>query len=84
MARKITRQRKEIAQQRAIRQAAANVAQAASRASAPAAPPATSSPTRPIDITGDEYQTVRADLRRIAIFAIGIIAVLIALSFVIR
>lgn len=79
---KKTRHRKEIAQQRAIQQAAANVALATSRPSAPAAAPGTlPSASAPV---ADEYQYVRADLRRIAILAISIIAILVALSFVIR
>ena len=84
MARKTTRQRKEIAQQRAIQQAAANVAQAASRPSAPAAAASISSNARPAEDAGDVYPYVRADLRRIAILAIGMIAILVALSLVIR
>jgi hypothetical protein len=79
---KKTRHRKEIAQQRAIQQAAANVALATSRPSAPAPTPG-SAPGASVPAV-DEYQHVRADLRRIAILAIAIVAVLIALSFVIR
>jgi hypothetical protein len=82
MAKKTTRHRKEIAQQRAIQQAAANVALATSR---PSAPTATPGPLPGASVpAADEYQHVRADLRRIAILAISIVAILVALSFVIR
>jgi len=84
MAKKTTRRRKELAQQRAIQQAAANVSLATARPDAPAAAPAASSPAQSIVNTSDEYKHVRSDLRRIAILAISIIAVLVALSFVIR
>jgi len=84
MAKKTTRQRKEIAQQRAIQQAAANVALSAARAGAPVTALDAPAAARRIIDTGDEYKHVRSDLRRIAVLAIGIIAVLIALSFVIR
>ena len=83
MAKKTTRQRKEIAQQRAIQQAAANVATTmladAPAASTPAAP---SRVVRAADFT-EEYTQIRADLRRIAILAIAITAALIVISFVI-
>ncbi len=83
MAKKTTRQRKEIAQQRAIQQAAANVA-TTMLADAPAAltPAAPSRVVRAADFT-EEYTQIRADLRRIAILAIAITAVLIVISFVI-
>jgi len=84
MAKKTTRQRKELAQQRAIQQAAANVSLATARSDAPAAAPTASSPAQSIVNTSDEYKHVRSDLRRIAILAISIIAILVALSFVIR
>jgi len=84
MAKKTTRQRKELAQQRAIQQAAANVSLAMARSDAPAAAPTASSPAQSIVNTSDEYKHVRSDLRRIAILAISIIAILVALSFVIR
>ena len=84
MAKKTTRQRKELAQQRAIQQAAANVSLAMARSDASAAAPTASSPAQSIVNTSDEYKHVRSDLRRIAILAISIIAILVALSFVIR
>lgn len=84
MAKKTTRQRKEISQQRAIQQAAANVALAAARADTPPGVASTPATPRPIVDAGDEYQHVRSDLRRIAILAISIIAILVALSFVIQ
>ena len=90
MAKKTTRQRKELAQQRAIRQAATNVAQAVSvsRVEAPsaAAPARAATPTpaaRGIDVH-EEYQHIRSELKRIAILAIGITATLIVLSFILR
>ncbi len=84
MAKKTTRQRKEISQQRAIQQAAANVALTAARAAAPPAATSTPAPARPIADADDEYPHVRSDLRRIAILAITIVAILVALSFVIQ
>jgi hypothetical protein len=90
MAKKTTRQRKEITQQRAIQQAAANVAQAvsASRVEAPSAAAtaraATPTPTaRGVDVH-EEYQHIRSELKRIAILAMGITATLIVLSFILR
>ena len=85
MAKKTTRKRKQIAQQRAIEQAAANVSMATARPSAPApkATPETAAARVSVDLS-DEYKYVRTDLRRIAILATSIVAVLVALSFVIR
>jgi hypothetical protein len=74
---KKTRRQKEAAQQRAIRQATANVTMAATAA------PAAAAPSRPTADLREEYKHVRADLRRIVMLATGIIAVLVALSFVI-
>jgi len=66
-----------------MQQAAANVsagiAQPAAPGSTPA--PAAAAPTG-VDV-GEGYAYVRSDLRRIAILAIGLVAVLVALSFVI-
>ena len=88
MAKKMTRQRKQLARDRAIQQAAANVALTAARVDAPAAgavpetPAIQSRAPRGVDFS-EEYSRVRSDLRRIALLAASIIAVLIVLSFVI-
>jgi len=84
MAKKTTRQRKELSQQRAIQQAAANIALSAARADTPPAEIGAPATVRRIVDVGDEYQHVRGDLRRIAILALSIIAILVALSFVIQ
>ncbi|HLF26758.1 MAG TPA: hypothetical protein VJG32_10500 [Anaerolineae bacterium] len=84
MAKKTTRQRKELAQQRAIQQAAANVSLTGVRPSMPTAAPLISSSNQALLERQEEHQRARADLRRIAMLAIGITAVLIALSFVIH
>jgi len=87
MAKKTTRQRKELAQQRAIQQAAANVAMGSARIETPAAQPAAAvtpaSPARAARVaeTGEEYKYVSSDLKRIALLALSITAVLIVLSF---
>jgi len=80
---KKTRRRKEIAQQRAIRQAAANVATATTRPSASASAISPAAPAGSTVDLSEEYRYVRADLRRIAILATSIIAILVVLSFVI-
>ena len=88
MAKKMTRERKQIARDRAIQQAAANVALTAARVDASAAEAAPDTPAvqarapRGVDF-GEEYSRVRSDLRRIALLAASIIAVLIVLSFLI-
>lgn len=85
MAKKTTRRRKQAAQQRAIQQAAANVSMATVRPSAPAAATQTQSAAARASVDlSEEFKYVRADLRRIAILASSIIAVLVALSFIIR
>jgi hypothetical protein len=89
MAKKTTRARKQLAQQRAIQQAAANVALSAFRPDAPAvapessgAPVAQARADRLAEFT-EEYHRVRSDLKRIGLLAGSITAVLIALSFLI-
>ena len=88
MAKKMTRQRKQLARDRAIQQAAANVALTATRADTPAAGAASETPSvqprapRGIDFS-QEYSRARSDLRRIALLAACIIVVLVFLSFVI-
>ncbi len=84
MAKKTTRQRKELAQQRAVQQAVANVSQMTARPVAPTATPSAAPPARATASQSDDYPYVRAELRRIAVLAVGIVAVLIALSFIIR
>ena len=86
MAKKTTKQRKAITQQRAIQQAAANVNMTAVGVSAPVAAPQASATTRqPLQIADEhEYAFVRADLKRILILATALIVVLIALSLVIK
>ena len=84
MAKKTTRRRKELAQQRAIQQAVANTATAAaSQSSASRAPAAAAATGQPAADYTAEYARVRTDLKHIAIIAASIIAVLIALSFVV-
>jgi len=80
---KKTRRRKEAAQQRAIRQAAANVATAAAPRPGAKAPATSAAPAGSIVDLSEEYQYVRSDLRRIAILATSIIAILVVLSLVI-
>ena len=84
MAKKTTRQRKQITQQRAVQQAIANTARVTA-VEAPAAEPSTPQPkaARTYDTT-EEYRHIRGELRRIALLAGGIIVTLIILSFVIR
>jgi len=89
MAKKTTRARKQLAQQRAIQQAVANVALSAIRPDAPAiAPNASGAPIaqaradRLAEFT-EEYARVRSDLKRIGLLAGSIVAILIALSFLI-
>ena len=88
MAKKTTRERKQLARDRAIQQAAANVAMTAVRVDAAAEPAALETPATPVrgvraaDFT-EEYNRVRSDLRRIAVLAVSIVAVLIVLSFII-
>ncbi|HEY4688551.1 MAG TPA: hypothetical protein VIK33_04515 [Anaerolineae bacterium] len=84
MAKKTTRQRKALAQQRAVQQAVANVSMVTSRPSAPMPAPSTPKLAQPAHDFSAEYARVRTDLRRIAILAISIVAILVALSFVIR
>jgi hypothetical protein len=87
MAKKTTRQRKELAHQRAIQQAVANAGMPAARADAPVAAPAPVSSPAAIKArteTIEEHAYVRSDLRRIFILAAGITTVLIALSFLIQ
>jgi len=82
VAKKTTRQRKELSRQRAVQQAAANVSAAtAPSATAPTAPAPPVSAQVSVE-SGGEYAHVYSDLRRIAILAGGIIAVLVVLSFV--
>jgi len=91
MAKKTTRQRKELSRQRAVQQAAANVtagiAQPASPASTPTPTPAVRTGVDPSAAlragVGEEYAYVRSDLRRIAILAAAIVALLVVLSLVI-
>ena len=82
MAKKTTRQRKEIAAQRGVQQAVANVSMAAARPSAPAAAPIPSTQAKPAVDYAAQYAYVRSDLRRIALLAVAIVAVLVVLSFV--
>jgi hypothetical protein len=84
MAKKTTRQRKEIAQQRAIQQAIANAGLASTRAEMPAATAPAAPAVRQAAGDVDEFRYVRGDLRRIFILAASIITVLVALSFVIQ
>ena len=99
MAKKTTRQRKELSRQRAVQQAAANVTagivQPASPApsmsdaegSTPTLAPAVRTGVDPSAAlragVGEEYAYVRSDLRRIAILAAAIVALLVVLSLVI-
>lgn len=90
MAKKTTRQRKELSRQRAVQQAAANVtagiAQPTSLASTPTPVPAVRTGVDPSAAlragVGEEYAYVRSDLRRIAILAAAIVALLVVLSLV--
>ena len=88
MAKKMTRERKQLARDRAIQQAAANVGLTAARVepsaaeTAPEAPAVQARAPRGIDFS-QEYSRARSDLRRIALLAAGIIVVLVFLSFVI-
>jgi hypothetical protein len=83
MAKKTARQRKEIAQQRAIQQAVANVSTATARPDAPAAAPIAPI-ARSVEKTSDEFTYVRSDLRRIGFLALGIVSILVVLSFFIH
>lgn len=84
MAKKTTRQRKEIAQQRAIQQAIANSSLAAARVETPAPVQPGAAAARQTAIDADEFRYVRSDLRRIFILAASIIAVLVVLSFLVQ
>jgi len=84
MAKKTTRQRKELAQQRAVQQAVANVSQVTARTAAPAANPSPTPSARVTTSHSDDYPYIRDELRRIAVLAAGIVTILIVLSFIIR
>ena len=73
------RKRRHISRERGVQQAVANVSK--SRDNVKLKPVVAQVAAAPADDNNEEYAYVRADLKRIAILAVGITVVLIALSF---
>lgn len=73
------RKRRQISRERGVQQAVANVSK--SRNLVKVKPIVADVETASADDNSEEYAYVRADLKRIAILAVGITVVLIALSF---
>lgn len=73
------RKRRQISRERGVQQAVANVSK--SRNLVKVKPVVANVEATSADDNGEEYAYVRADLKRIAILAVGITVVLIALSF---
>lgn len=88
MAKKTRKVRQQESQQRAIRQAVSNtqsvsISPAVAPTAAMANRAAPSGKVTPID-PAEEYKYVRSDLRRIALLAVSLTAILIVLSFIIK
>jgi hypothetical protein len=88
MAKKRRKERKQLSRERGMQQAAANVGRVETLAPTPVQPRPSASPresavANTATANVDEYAYIRSDLKRIAILATSIIAILVVLSFMI-